>query len=95
MLWPEGPKMFCRWYRARRATREFVGTAGPASKGLCVDFGRHPVLRDIHLDIARGQTLAVIGESGCGKTVLLKTIIGLLAAHARRACSSTAGTWRN
>lgn len=42
-----------------------------------VDFGRQPVLRDIVLDIPRGQTLAVIGESGCGKTVLLKTIIGL------------------
>jgi len=36
------------------------------------------VLRDISLAIPRGQTLAVIGESGCGKTVLLKTIIGLL-----------------
>jgi phospholipid/cholesterol/gamma-HCH transport system ATP-binding protein len=45
---------------------------------LSVDFGRHEVLRDIDLAIDRGQTLAVIGESGCGKTVLLKTIIGLL-----------------
>ena len=43
-----------------------------------VDFGRQHVLRDIDLRIPRGQTLAVIGESGCGKTVLLKTIIGLL-----------------
>jgi len=43
-----------------------------------VDFGRHCVLRDIELRISRGQTLAVIGESGCGKTVLLKAIIGLL-----------------
>ena len=45
---------------------------------LSVDFGRHEVLRDIDLSIARGETLAIIGESGCGKTVLLKTIIGLL-----------------
>ena len=43
-----------------------------------VDFGRHRVLRDINLAIPRGQTVAIIGESGCGKTVLLKTIIGLL-----------------
>jgi phospholipid/cholesterol/gamma-HCH transport system ATP-binding protein len=43
-----------------------------------VDFARQRVLREIRLDIPRGQTLAVIGESGCGKTVLLKTIIGLL-----------------
>jgi len=47
-------------------------------EGLDVDFGRQRVLRDINLNIARGETLAVIGESGCGKTVLLKTIIGLL-----------------
>ena len=45
---------------------------------LSVAFGRQPVLRDIILSIPRGQTLAIIGESGCGKTVLLKTIIGLL-----------------
>jgi phospholipid/cholesterol/gamma-HCH transport system ATP-binding protein len=53
---------------------------GPLLKleNLSVDFQRHAVLRDIHLSIAPGETLAVIGESGCGKTVLLKTIIGLL-----------------
>jgi phospholipid/cholesterol/gamma-HCH transport system ATP-binding protein len=45
---------------------------------LSVAFGRHEVLRDVSLVVPRGQTLAVIGESGCGKTVLLKTIIGLL-----------------
>src|SRR5262245_45238633 len=45
---------------------------------LGVAFGRQPVLRDITLSVPRGQTLAVIGESGCGKTVLLKTIIGLV-----------------
>ena len=45
---------------------------------VSVDFGWQHVLRDIDLAIPRGQTLAIIGESGCGKTVLLKTIIGLL-----------------
>jgi phospholipid/cholesterol/gamma-HCH transport system ATP-binding protein len=45
---------------------------------LSVEFGRHEVLRGIDLAIQRGETLAIIGESGCGKTVLLKTVIGLL-----------------
>ncbi len=43
-----------------------------------VQFGKQKVLRDINLTIPKGQTLAVIGESGCGKTVLLKTLIGLI-----------------
>jgi phospholipid/cholesterol/gamma-HCH transport system ATP-binding protein len=49
-----------------------------------VTFGRHRVLHDIGLTIPRGQTLAVIGESGCGKTVLLKLLIGLLRPTAGR-----------
>jgi phospholipid/cholesterol/gamma-HCH transport system ATP-binding protein len=47
-------------------------------RAVDVRFGRHPVLREIDLSIPSGQTLAIIGESGCGKTVLLKTIIGLV-----------------
>ena len=43
-----------------------------------VYFGHLHVLRDIQLKIPRGQTIAIIGESGCGKTVLLKTMIGLV-----------------
>jgi phospholipid/cholesterol/gamma-HCH transport system ATP-binding protein len=45
---------------------------------LSIAFGRQPVLRDINLSVPRQQTLAIIGESGCGKTVLLKIILGLL-----------------
>jgi phospholipid/cholesterol/gamma-HCH transport system ATP-binding protein len=45
---------------------------------LDVSFGRDCVLRDISLSVSNGQTLAIIGESGCGKTVLLKTVIGLI-----------------
>ncbi len=45
---------------------------------VTMQFGVQQVLHAIDLDVQRGQTLAVIGESGCGKTVLLKLIIGLL-----------------
>lgn len=46
--------------------------------GLTMRFRHQTVLRDISLTIRSGQTLCVIGESGCGKTVLLKLMIGLL-----------------
>lgn len=46
--------------------------------GVSMRFGAHPVLRDLSLPVHRGETLLLIGESGCGKTVLLKLIVGLL-----------------
>jgi phospholipid/cholesterol/gamma-HCH transport system ATP-binding protein len=45
---------------------------------VSIQFGTQRVLHALDLDIHRGQTVVVIGESGCGKTVLLKLIIGLL-----------------
>jgi len=51
-----------------------------ALEGVGVTFQANQVLRGISLHIPRGQTLVIIGESGCGKTVLLKLLIGLLRA---------------
>lgn len=45
---------------------------------LAISFGSHQVLTGINLQVPRGQTVAIIGESGCGKTVLLKTLIRLI-----------------
>ena len=47
-------------------------------ESLSVTFGNQEVLKDITLRIPPGQTLALLGESGCGKTVLMKSIIGLV-----------------
>jgi phospholipid/cholesterol/gamma-HCH transport system ATP-binding protein len=49
-----------------------------------VRFGHQPVLRDLSFEIPRGQTVALIGESGCGKTVLLKLFVGLVRPSAGR-----------
>ncbi|MBR5627339.1 MAG: ATP-binding cassette domain-containing protein [Thermoguttaceae bacterium] len=50
------------------------------AKNLSVTFNNnHQVLRDINLKVRPGETVAIIGESGCGKTVFLKTSIGLIA----------------
>src|SRR5437868_9528028 len=56
------------------------GTGRPLLElaGASVVSGNQRVLHDISLKILAGKTLAVIGESGCGKTVFLKILIGLL-----------------
>ena len=55
-------------------------------ENMNVLFGEHQVLRDISLKIRSGETIAIIGESGCGKTVLLKTMIGLIPPTTGTVC---------
>ncbi len=57
------------------ASMEFPGQAGLVVR----------VLQKIDLWVQRGQTVVVVGESGCGKTVLLKLLVGLLRPTAGRA----------
>jgi phospholipid/cholesterol/gamma-HCH transport system ATP-binding protein len=49
-----------------------------SAEHVTVRFAGQNILQDISLQIPRGQTLAIIGESGCGKTVIMKTLIGLV-----------------
>jgi phospholipid/cholesterol/gamma-HCH transport system ATP-binding protein len=46
-------------------------------RGLHKSFGTQKVLNGIDIAVAHGETLAVLGRSGTGKSVLLKIIIGL------------------
>ena len=48
-------------------------------RNLHKSFGSNLVLRGIDLDIDTGETLVIIGRSGCGKSVLIKHIVGLLS----------------
>ncbi len=45
---------------------------------LCKSFNGHKVLDNLNLNINAGDTTVIIGRSGCGKSVLLKHIIGLM-----------------
>ena len=45
---------------------------------LVVGFGRQTVLDHLSLDVRRGEILGLVGASGGGKSVLMRTIIGLL-----------------
>ncbi|MGX4690784.1 ABC transporter ATP-binding protein [Streptomyces sp. JNUCC 63] len=59
-------------------------------RGLSVRFlmpgGRRiAAVTDAHFDVAAGECLALIGESGCGKSVLASALLGLLPANAQTA----------
>jgi phospholipid/cholesterol/gamma-HCH transport system ATP-binding protein len=45
---------------------------------LSKSFGSNQVLREVDLSMEEGKTLVVLGRSGCGKSVVLKHLIGLL-----------------
>jgi phospholipid/cholesterol/gamma-HCH transport system ATP-binding protein len=59
-----------------------VSDAVISIQGITKRFGSHTVLQDITFDVPRGETTAVLGPSGTGKSVLLHTIIGLLRPEA-------------
>lgn len=49
---------------------------------LCKAYGDHVVLKDINLDVHKGEVLNLIGFSGSGKSTLLKIVAGLEKANA-------------
>lgn len=51
-------------------------------QGLRVGYGDSQILWDVHLHIPKGQVVCLMGRNGVGKTTLLKSVMGLLAAQA-------------
>ncbi len=46
--------------------------------GLTVRYGHHDVVRDVSFSVAAGETVAIVGATGAGKTTLVESIVGLL-----------------
>ena len=45
--------------------------------GLCNSFGDQVIHQDLDIEVRRGEILGVVGGSGTGKSVLMRSIIGL------------------
>ena len=54
-----------------------TGASGITCTGLWKSFGNNPVLRGVDLAIAPGETVAIIGASGSGKSTMCRVLIGL------------------
>jgi phospholipid/cholesterol/gamma-HCH transport system ATP-binding protein len=48
-------------------------------KNLQKRFGDHEVLKDINLNLQKGESVVVLGKSGQGKSVMIKCIVGMIA----------------
>lgn len=51
-----------------------------ALRGVSKAFGSHEVLKGVDLEVAPAENVVVLGRSGTGKSVLIKIVVGLLAA---------------
>ena len=53
-------------------------------QNITAGYGGEPVLREVSIDVARGEFVGLIGPNGCGKTTLLRVVSGVLAPTAGR-----------
>ena len=59
-----------------------AGALAMSVKGLSVHHGGHAVLDDVDVEVAAGETVALVGATGAGKSTFVETIAGLLERSA-------------
>ena len=62
-------------------------------QGLTVGYGLHAVQQDLSFEVKQGSIFAIMGGSGCGKSTVLKALIGLLRPSAGTVCVNGEDYW--
>ena len=67
-----------RKQREEQCNKEVLLSVEHLSVTLSTEDGKLPALDDLSFSMSRGETLAVVGESGCGKSMTALSVMGLL-----------------
>ncbi len=62
-------------------------------EGLAVGYGEHPVQQDLSFDVRSGSIFAIMGASGCGKSTVMKALVGLLRPSAGEVFFGSENYW--
>jgi zinc transport system ATP-binding protein len=62
----------------RLTSEQAPGPAAISAAGLGVLLGGVPIVRDVDLEIAQGEAVAILGNNGSGKTTLMRALLGLV-----------------
>jgi ATPase subunit of ABC transporter with duplicated ATPase domains len=76
------PQSSRRWPTFRFRQRRPSGKVALIARGIAKSFGERDVLKDISLEVKRGDRLAILGPNGIGKSTLLKILVGRLEPDA-------------
>ena len=63
-------------------SRTYILEASDLSVSFETDAGEVQAVRDVSLSLKEGEVLAIVGESGCGKSVLCKSLMKMLPGNA-------------
>ena len=62
-------------------------------ENIVKSFGSNTVLKDINLEVEKGQLVTLLGPSGCGKSTLLRCLSGLETVTSEYGCRTECGIW--
>ena len=67
--------------RRRRPERQIMKNPLIEVKNFHISYGGKSILRDVNFAVSERECLTIVGESGAGKTTILRSIIGLMKPH--------------